>query len=101
MPVMPYPVAAMYPAAAVVGDLDGQLLIAAVDGYPAVAGAGVADHVGHRLLDDAEGGQVDLSGKRRRSPLHRTSTRTPASKVVAASWSRSARPGAGCMGELP
>ncbi len=42
-----------------------------VDQHPAVIGARVPDHVGDRLLDDAEGGQIDLGGKRlgRPAPL--------------------------------
>ena len=46
---------------AVVNDLQAQLILPVVDHDPAVRGGGVLDHVGERLLDDTEGGQVDPS----------------------------------------
>jgi hypothetical protein len=51
-------------AVPVVDDLDGHLVVLLVDDDPAVPGAGVADHVGDRLLDDAEGGLVDVGGQK-------------------------------------
>src|ERR1700733_387528 len=47
-------------AASAVGDLDGQLPVLPVDADLALTGAGMADHVGDRLLDDAERRQVDV-----------------------------------------
>ena len=59
-------------AAPAVGDLDGQLPVLLVDADLALAGAGVADHVGDRLLDDAERRQVDVGRERlpAAAPVH-------------------------------
>jgi hypothetical protein len=51
-------------AAPAVGDLDRQLPVLLADRHMALAGAGMADHVGDRLLDDAERRQVDVRPER-------------------------------------
>ncbi len=51
-------------APAAVGDLDGERLGAVHDRHPAGTGRGVTDHIGHRLLDDAERRQVDVRRQR-------------------------------------
>ena len=65
-PVLGYPGAGQlrdrHPGA-VVGDLDGQLVVPVAEQDPARAGAGVLDHVGQRLLDDPVGRQVDARGQ--------------------------------------
>jgi hypothetical protein len=48
----------------VVGDLDGEGVAVLSDADVAAAGAGMADHVGHRLLDDPERRQVDVGRQR-------------------------------------
>ena len=59
-------------AAPAVGDLDRQLPVLLADQDLALARAGVADHVGDRLLDDAERRQVDVRRERlpAAAPVH-------------------------------
>jgi hypothetical protein len=61
----------------------------------------MADHVGDRLLDDTERRQVDVRRKRfpAAEPFHVDLHARV--QVMAASWSRSARPGAGPSGACP
>ena len=84
--------------AAVVGDLDAQLVAARAHGDAHGRRAGVAEHVGQRLLHDPVARRVHRAPGRPATSPTSNSTSTPAARSPAASASRSSSPAAGATG---